>query len=701
MNISKFTPVYLIIPILIILGATAFGLLKVEEIRSFEQHPFVSVVNNNLGVKPKLQKINLKIKSFLASPTPRNFKQIYQTYEINRASILNDLASEQTQSIHAQFGDSIKLNKFIDSLKQLEKSFPEDQNNTKALNKLYRKVDRLYGTWNVYSRRFIQNTQVYHNQYLKELNQSLQILLAMLLVISITSGVASYMMYRQYKLQKMLSDTLSQQAEDLIEARDLAEQGTKEKSKFLANMSHEIRTPLNGIIGLSHLAYDKVQDSNIKKYLANINRSGDVLLGLINNILDISKIEAGKLITEMASMSIWVLLDTIDSILYQMAKDKGLYFNVNLSPDVPRFIEGDITRLNQVLINLCGNAIKFTEAGGVDLNVSMHDKNQIAFSVVDTGVGITESAQAHIFKEFSQEDDSTTRRFGGTGLGLSISLNLIKAMKGELQLTSKKGEGSEFKFLLPINEGVKENDFSIIENKQFYLEIAKDLDRETIIRELKDWRIHLADNESNQKQSIYLYCGNEIWSDEFLSSCSEDSVLVVSCDPEMQALFESSIDRYIHFLSPPCSAYKLIELLEQLAEEPVLSQEVGSLILRDKSILIVEDTLINQVVSEEFVQKLGGKVSLAENGQQCIDRLESESFDLVLMDIHMPVMDGIEATKIIRNQSQLTGMPIIALTANVMKEDVEHYLEIGMNGYIPKPFEESDFVDAIRQAMGL
>lgn len=701
MNVSKFTPVYLIIPILIILGATAFGLLKVQEIRSFEQHPFISVVNNSLGVKPKLQKINLKIKSFLASPTARNFKQIYQTYEINRASILNDLASEQTQSIHAQFGDSEKLNKFIESLKQLEESFPDNQSDAKALNKLYRKADRLYGTWNVYSRRFIQNTQVYHHQYLKELNQSLQILLAMLLVISITSGVASYMMYRQYTLQKMLSDTLSQQAEDLIEARDLAEEGTKEKSKFLANMSHEIRTPLNGIIGLSHLAYDKVQDSNIKAYLANINRSGDVLLGLINNILDISKIEAGKLITEMASMSIWELLDTIDSILYQMAKDKGLYFNVNLSPDVPRFIEGDITRLNQVLINLCGNAIKFTENGGVDLNVFMHNESQIAFSVVDTGVGISESAQAHIFKEFSQEDDSTTRRFGGTGLGLSISLNLIKAMKGELQLTSKKGEGSEFKFLLPINEGIKGNDLSIIENKQFYLEIANQRDSEIILQELNNWGIHVENNKTNQKQSIYLYCGNEIWSDAFLSSFTEDSVLVVSCDPEVQSLFEHTIDRYIHFLSPPCSTYKLIELLEQLAEELVPSQKVGSLLLKNKSVLIVEDTLINQVVSEEFVKKLGGKVTLSENGQQCIDRLETDSFDLVLMDIHMPVMDGIEATKIIRNQIQLKDMPIIALTANVMKEDVEHYLQVGMNGYIPKPFEESDFVDAIRQAMGL
>lgn len=174
--------------------------------------------------------------------------------------------------------------------------------------------------------------------------------------------------------------------------------------------------------------------------------------------------------------------------------------------------------------------------------------------------------------------------------------------------------------------------------------------------------------------------------------------LVVSCDPERQALFEDSANRYIHFLSPPSSPYKLIELLESLSSSNSDALEKTDLILKGKSVLIVEDTMINQVVSEEFILKLGGSVSLAENGKQCIDRLESETFDLVLMDIHMPIMDGIEATKIIREEMKILDMPIIALTANVMKDDIAHYLEIGMNGYIPKPFDESDFIQAIRTA---
>ena len=699
MNVSnKTSPLFLSIPILIILGATAFGLLKVEEIRNFKQHPFVSVVNNTLGVKPKIQNIETSILTYLAFPIEKNLKKINQAYKINRASILNDLEGEQTQVIHAQFGDIEKLLKFISGLKNLESEFSKELTNKKSLTRLIKKVDRLYRSWNIYSRRFVQNTQENHSNYLKELNRSLQILLAMLMLISVTSGVASYVIYRQFVTQKQLSETLSKQAKDLVEAKELAEQGTQEKSKFLANMSHEIRTPLNGIIGLSHLAFDKVQDSNIKKYLANINRSGDVLLGLINNILDISKIEAGKLSTEKASMSVWELLDTVGSILYQMAQDKGLYFHIKLSPDVPRYIEGDLTRLNQVLINLCGNAIKFTETGGVDLKVSMAGEDTVSFSVVDTGIGITESAQQHIFKEFSQEDDSTTRRFGGTGLGLSISLNLIKLMGGELVLNSKKGVGSEFSFSLPVHRLLDKSHESIWLNERLALEFGSDVDGSMLIQEMKEWGIPIANSTVEEIPSIYVYCGNEIWNTDQISILPEHVILVVSCDPEQQSLFEGSTNHYIHFLSPLCTPYKLIELLESLKAEDGSTSTSTDLILSGKSVLIVEDTMINQVVSEEFILKLGGSVTLAENGKQCIERLESESFDLVLMDIHMPIMDGIEATKIIREEMKILDMPIIALTANVMKDDIAHYFEIGMNGYIPKPFEESDFIQAIRTA---
>jgi len=274
-------------------------------------------------------------------------------------------------------------------------------------------------------------------------------------------------------------------------------------------------------------------------------------------------------------------------------------------------------------------------------------------------------------------------------------------MGGELVLNSKKGVGSEFSFSLPVHRLIDKSHESIWLNERLALEFGSDVDGSMLIQEMKEWGIPIANSTVEEIPSIYVYCGNEIWNTDQISILPEHVILVVSCDPEQQSLFEGSTNHYIHFLSPPCTPYKLIELLESLKTEDGNTSTSTDLILSGKSVLIVEDTMINQVVSEEFILKLGGSVTLAENGKQCIERLESESFDLVLMDIHMPIMDGIEATKIIREEMKILDMPIIALTANVMKDDIAHYLEIGMNGYIPKPFEESDFIQAVRTAMGL
>lgn len=391
--------------------------------------------------------------------------------------------------------------------------------------------------------------------------------------------------------------TKQKQAEaELIQAKVLAESANKLKSEFIANMSHEIRTPMNAIIGLSQLALNKALSADIRDYLEKINSSANGLLNILNDILDFSKLEVGRVNIEHSPFDLDELLRTLDDLLANSAAEKHLKFEVIADPNVPRQLIGDSFRLRQILINLLGNAIKFTEQGSVCLHVSALHREptqiRLLFKVTDTGIGISDPDRTKLFKPFSQVDSSITRRFGGTGLGLVISHNLLQLMDSQFLVDSIPGQGSCFSF-------------------ELLLDIAA-----------------------------------------------------------------SSIQE-------PPNAFPTINK----ASKP----------LANTRILIAEDNLINQQVVREFLLLSGSSVQVANNGSKVMAMLQQESFDAVLMDVHMPIMDGFEATRQIRRHNQFANLPVIALTAGVTQEEQDLCIQSGMNDFVAKPINPQQLISTLKR----
>jgi len=375
----------------------------------------------------------------------------------------------------------------------------------------------------------------------------------------------------------------------LLVAIARAETLAKSKAQFLANMSHEIRTPMNGIINFSELALLKDMPDNIRDYLKKINSTSLGLLNILNDILDLSKLEAGGISINLAHFAIDDLIDALHSLFMEISRQKGLSLTLIMAPDVPRYLLGDKLRLEQVLINLLGNAIKFTASGSVTLNITLRQLQQsqarLLFTVTDTGIGIAAADQDKLFRSFSQVDDSITRRFGGTGLGLALSHNLIQLMGGEFSVTSSLGQGSHFSFTLTLG----------------------------------------------------------------VSSLSNQAKVMSRSETLSSALGS-------------------------------FSQELTGI-----RVLVVEDNVFNQQIIEEFLNLSGISVKIANNGQEALIALENTEFNAVLMDINMPVMDGIEATRQIRRLPHFRALPVIALTSGVTQKERKQCLTAGMNAFITKP----------------